>query len=309
MKLRFVFFAVLALAGFAKSVFAFDPCDETSKQSYTPIAERYQIGLLFQIRKCGLADSYIYGTYHSDSAQVWNNAQAAVAAMKMTSTAVFEVINSHDPSVIREAMFFPEHSQTNLRKLIGETDFNTLWNAMNAIQPIKPEDLAQMRPWAAAISLQLPSSDGDGIILDDKLQKAAADHGIAIKALETMREQFAIFGDLTDAQQVTMVKDALEFLSQLKSVSDRLDQAYHQQNLKDMDTLSAYGFSMTRDMALRGILVDRLITSRNRAMTTRAIPYLDQGSTFIAVGALHLMGTQGMLPLLEQQGFYIFPMN
>jgi uncharacterized protein YbaP (TraB family) len=47
----------------------------------------------------------------------------------------------------------------------------------------------------------------------------------------------------------------------------------------------------------------RLNDDRNRRMVRRMIPYLEQGNSFIAVGALHLAGPRGILALLRKNGY------
>jgi len=51
--------------------------------------------------------------------------------------------------------------------------------------------------------------------------------------------------------------------------------------------------------------LDRLITSRNYRMRDRALPLLRRGGAFIAVGAAHLPGIEGLLSLFEQEGYHI----
>jgi uncharacterized protein len=50
---------------------------------------------------------------------------------------------------------------------------------------------------------------------------------------------------------------------------------------------------------------DRLITRRNYRMRDRALPLLKRGAVFIAVGAAHLPGTEGLLSLFETGGFEV----
>jgi uncharacterized protein YbaP (TraB family) len=40
-------------------------------------------------------------------------------------------------------------------------------------------------------------------------------------------------------------------------------------------------------------------------MAERMRQYLQQGNAFVAVGALHLPGEEGLLNLLEQQGYTV----
>jgi uncharacterized protein YbaP (TraB family) len=53
------------------------------------------------------------------------------------------------------------------------------------------------------------------------------------------------------------------------------------------------------------VLDDRLIHDRNRILVERALPLMQRGSTFVAVGAAHMAGDRGMLRLLEQRGFTV----
>jgi uncharacterized protein YbaP (TraB family) len=48
-----------------------------------------------------------------------------------------------------------------------------------------------------------------------------------------------------------------------------------------------------------------LITLRNNHMRDRALPLLRKGGAFIAVGAAHLPGKEGLLSLFQQEGYHI----
>ena len=59
------------------------------------------------------------------------------------------------------------------------------------------------------------------------------------------------------------------------------------------------------DTQLAAKVDQRLIIMRNYRMAERMQARLDEGHAFIAVGALHLPGKQGILNLLEQQGYLV----
>jgi uncharacterized protein YbaP (TraB family) len=74
----------------------------------------------------------------------------------------------------------------------------------------------------------------------------------------------------------------------------------------DLAGLSSYGQRYSfDDNTLYETLTDRLLTRRNRLMTERMQAALEAGSAFIAVGALHLPGEEGILALLERRSFEI----
>ncbi|HEY7840695.1 MAG TPA: TraB/GumN family protein [Gammaproteobacteria bacterium] len=52
-------------------------------------------------------------------------------------------------------------------------------------------------------------------------------------------------------------------------------------------------------------MTDRLLTGRNRIMVERMLPLVESGDAFVAVGAMHLPGADGILALLRERGFTI----
>ena len=53
---------------------------------------------------------------------------------------------------------------------------------------------------------------------------------------------------------------------------------------------------------LQDALSEALIGARNRLFVERMMPLINEGGVFIAVGALHLHGEQGVPALLEARG-------
>jgi uncharacterized protein YbaP (TraB family) len=52
-----------------------------------------------------------------------------------------------------------------------------------------------------------------------------------------------------------------------------------------------------------------MVDRRNRKMRTRALPLLSKGKIFIAVGALHLIGEDGLVALLQNAGYTLEPVE
>ena len=52
-----------------------------------------------------------------------------------------------------------------------------------------------------------------------------------------------------------------------------------------------------------------LLVDRNAKMRTAALPLLEKGNAFIAVGALHLPGPTGLVALLRESGYTVTPVE
>ena len=75
--------------------------------------------------------------------------------------------------------------------------------------------------------------------------------------------------------------------------------------MRDLVRLTAINDAAMRDSdpQLVARFTNKLITRRNHRMAERMQSRLRSGGRFIAVGALHLPGRDGLLRLLSQQGY------
>ena len=65
-------------------------------------------------------------------------------------------------------------------------------------------------------------------------------------------------------------------------------------------------YEKTQDSVFATILLPRLIDERNRAMVDRIADIARSGTkSFVAVGALHLVGKEGIVELLRRRGFAV----
>jgi uncharacterized protein YbaP (TraB family) len=104
------------------------------------------------------------------------------------------------------------------------------------------------------------------------------------------------------AQQLAILRDTLCHDDELKRQTERLLRLYLEGDLAGMMALNAQPHE---DEALFEAFMERTLYGRNRRWIGRLAPYLGQGRAFIAVGALHLPGDQGLLRLLEVQGYRV----
>lgn len=101
-----------------------------------------------------------------------------------------------------------------------------------------------------------------------------------------------------------MLEDTLRQLPEMQKMFDQLHALYLARDLgrlmKLADEQQAKG---NREVGKK--VMDQLLTQRNRRMAERAEPYLKQGNAFIAVGALHLPGSEGVLSLMAKRGYRV----
>ncbi|MNF64543.1 TraB family protein [compost metagenome] len=167
--------------------------------------------------------------------------------------------------------------------------------------------LAPLRPWFAAITLTQAALERTGYRgefgVDQHFAKRANDGGKPIIGLETLLEQLGYLASVGD-NQTLMLESTLDELPELKTGFDAVMKAWQEGDQATLINL------LKEEMAppkLQAWLEQTLLAERNRNWVKKW-PGLPNES-FIVVGALHLYGEQGLLALLEQQGWRITPLT
>ena len=167
--------------------------------------------------------------------------------------------------------------------------------------------LAPLRPWFAAITLTQAALERTGYRgefgVDQHFAKRANDGGKPIIGLETLLEQLGYLASVGD-NQTLMLESTLDELPDLEKGFAEVMKAW-----QDGDQATLINL-LKEEMAppkLQAWLEQTLLAERNRNWVKKW-PSLPNES-FIVVGALHLYGEQGLLALLEQQGWRITPLT
>ena len=167
--------------------------------------------------------------------------------------------------------------------------------------------LAPLRPWFAAITLTQAALERTGYRgefgVDQHFAKRANDGGKPIVGLETLLEQLGYLASVGDNQPL-MLESTLDELPELEKGFAEVMAAWQNGDQATLINL------LKEEMAppkLQAWLEQTLLAERNRNWVKKW-PGLPNES-FIVVGALHLYGEQGLLALLEQQGWRITPLT
>ena len=167
------------------------------------------------------------------------------------------------------------------------------------------ETLAPMRPWLAALTLEMGQylqqgfSPASGVEMQ-LIQQAERD-GKTVHGLETMDQQLELFASLSSKAEIGFLQQTLQELDQSADEAATLEAAW----LAGDDAAMA-GYLATA-MQQDAPLYHQLTTARNRRWVTELQSVLDNGdeTTLVAVGALHLVGNQGLVALLRQAGYRV----
>jgi hypothetical protein len=111
-----------------------------------------------------------------------------------------------------------------------------------------------------------------------------------------------LFDDLPLKDQITLLQDTLDNLDSIDQMLGELQVAYLDRDLKRLLELNEASMRDS-DPQLAETFNRKVIVERNHRMAERMQSRLREGQQFIAVGALHLAGKEGLLKLLTERGY------
>jgi uncharacterized protein YbaP (TraB family) len=256
-------------------------------------------GLLWKIEGGGKT-SYVFGTVHSDDDRVLALPPAVKKAFAQSTSFTTEtIVSSSGMIAAAQAMFF--NDGRTLEGVIGKELYEQTRAALVARG--LSTDIDKKKPWAVMAELSMPKATKP--FLDLALLADAARAGKSVHGLETMEEQIAVFDDLSLSDQSHLLAQAVRDAPKWDSQLEELIRAYLARDLGALRTLEESD-APSADPVYRAFM-NRLVSERNRRMAERALPQLRKGGAFIAVGALHLAGDDGVLQLLQKAGYRVTP--
>ncbi len=284
------------------------PADRSPKQSGAADAAHAataQGGLLWRISGQGVRPSHLLGTIHSSDPRVVRLKADVIQALDQSDRFVMEMKMDSSALMGMGAKMMLTDGR-DLESLIGSPLYQKAVEAM-AGYGLPEMAVRNLKPWAVMALLSMPKPTPEPI-LDLALLKRAGEAGKPTDGLETADEQLAVFDGLAMADQIALLKMTLAQLPDLPEMFEQLIRAYADDDLQRLAALASR-YREDADMAAANRFMLRLNDERNQRMIQRMVPYLKQGNSFIAVGALHLPGPQGLIALLRRQGYQVTPVR
>ena len=124
---------------------------------------------------------------------------------------------------------------------------------------------------------------------------------IPLKGLETIENQIDLFNNLPMENQINMIIQAIESTVKNQSLLAQMQRAYKDQDLDHIHQL------LQEESTLTATDFNHFVTARNTQWIKPLKQYFSQGKTFVAVGAGHLAGENGILNLLRKEGYKTKP--
>ena len=266
-------------------------------------SEPFGDGLLWRVTRAGATPSHVFGTIHDADERLGElPAQVGVALERSKSLMVEFLPSAYSRERFLEAAMFPDRQ--TLEQLIGAQDFARVLEQLAPIG-LERDVVNKLKPWAVLINLRSAQS-ATVSSLDAQIVERARGRRLAIGQIEGVEEQIFTFDECPLESQIALLRHSLTHRAELVELAQHTVAAYVERDLATIWALREDFIARYPEVAAhQAIMTKRVLYDRSVVMAYRMQRELRHGNAFVALGALHLYGSRGVLASLEQDGYRV----
>jgi uncharacterized protein len=248
--------------------------------------------------------SYLFGTFHlmcKEDIKLSGNLKQAI---KNSGEVYFEM-DLDDPSNMLGGLFFMNMNDgKKLKDLYTPEEYSriehffkdSLKTGMMMVEKMKPNFLE-----AFLYPKMMPCKTMSGI--EQEVLVVAKNDKKEIKGFETIAFQASVFDSIPYEEQAKALLEMIDSIHSYTAYFDTMLHVYKSQQLDEMEKM----FSDTA-FGMKGEDQDILLDRRNRNWVQQLKKILPETNVFLAVGAGHLVGKNGLIALLKKEGYTLRPL-
>ena len=258
-------------------------------------------GIFWKLKAPNGLTHYLFGTMHTDENRIITFLPIVKQALDASDLLVVEIASDDHA----KNLFMTNHSLTSD---LNEAELNQI-KKLSEFHVMYFENVIRMKPWLLAIIFDSPKPSSE-FNQDFLLMSMASDLDKDVTGIESSQEHFAIMDSLSLDDQLVMLRSVLK-----KTEKERLADyslLMKEYLLADLDRIRKTDEELTGKLLppdLWAKMKIQLMDERNKKMVTKIKELSKDKKLFIAVGASHLSGQDGLLNQLRQSGFKMSPMK
>lgn len=274
--------------------------------------------VLWRITREDKPVSYLFGTIHMTDERVTQLSKAVRTAISKSRVVALEVTDASPAATVQaigaasDLVLFNDDER--LDQLIPAEEFAQVEKELRKAR--LPAAMAHMfKPWVVSMILAVDPCERKRVaagvpVVDVAISARAQELKIPVIGLETLQSQLESAAAVPMDEQVQVLRASLVHAGRADDLRETVLSLYLDRKIGAVMPLQLALGAKSGEVSdnLDGFRAE-LITKRNRRMRTRALPLLAEGGAFIAVGALHLVGQDGLVQLFRDAGYQVEPVE
>jgi len=249
------------------------------------------------------SDSYLFGTMHLIKKEYFLFPRKLKKIVSKTDQLVMEIAGLPNQTdvmkyiTLDEGSFFDFFNTAQIDTILTWAKANFFMEESvfrSAFSKIKPFVIIQM---ATQIQFIGKTESYERIF-----SEIAKNKEVETKGLETIEQQISFFDQLTNKQQVEMVMSGIRDSEKSIDLIIKMQKTYVSQNVDAIYQVITDDGGVISEEKLK------FLDDRNANWIPQIMRFVKK-NTFIAIGAGHLGGPNGVIRLLEKKGYTLTPMN
>ena len=269
----------------------------------TPVENEHS--LLWEITGKDLKKkSYLFGTIHLIDSNSFFMGEGLLCRFNAADTLVMELSMDLEETMAAMEKAVLDNDQT-LEDVMSPEEYSIFKNyvidSLGINEAMFNASMNNLKPFFAWQQASMAEQMKSGKSYELKFLEMANKAEKPILGLETAMEQMSFFDSISIEEQVKMtIQGIREFRQDEKELQELID-AYTRQ---EMETLYALMHDSSPEFME---YEDIFLTNRNKNWISKIEDMVSQSSVFIAVGAGHLGGPNGVVKLLKEAGYTLTP--
>lgn len=261
--------------------------------------------LLWEISGKGLQKpSYLFGTYHFADKGFIDTMKVLNEKLNLANAVVGELVMDKDMAMkLAPYMMMKDNS---LDSLLTPKEFKMVDNYLKTIGKYDLTKMNKLKPIMIQTLIMQALAPKTFTATNPAIDQYIQDYGKAnqkkIYGLETVEDQAKVLFGANLFRQKEMLVKSVKDVKKIKKANLDLYQSYITQNLKELEKM----FANSKDFTAEEI--DSLLKTRNDKWMAQLPEMMQNQSLFIAVGAGHLIGKDGLIKSLKAQGYNVSPL-
>ncbi len=251
---------------------------------------------------------YLGGTLHLLSETDYPLPPEFDQAYQGSDTLIFETSLDAMESPAFQQQFLSAMTYADERTLEGSLKPGTYRSLLRYMlsRKIPIQQFANFKPWGVSLTIAMLEYQRLGILpeygVDRVFSEKALEDNKGIKALETPEQQLAFLSSMAQVDPNVSVNNTLRELKHLPRALNEITEAWRN---GDMDAFGQSSYIEDMRNLLPKVYQTIVVERNNNWMTL--LPRLTDNNEkeFVLVGTLHMVGKEGLLAQLKQQGFTV----
>ncbi|HXH18920.1 MAG TPA: TraB/GumN family protein [Chitinophagales bacterium] len=258
--------------------------------------------LLWKIESSQLSQpSYLYGTMHSRDRRAHEFGDSVLPKLTECEAVALEILPGEMMQNPLAMLGYITMKDTTLDMLLSEADYRLVKNFAAENLGMYGLLVDRLMPiFTSGLITELMMGNDMEATVDEFFEQTAIENGKKTIGIETVEEQLSALSKISLKEQAEMLAEQLRTMDEDSVTFEKMMECYRMQNLPCLQEIYA-------SEEVSEAFDKSLIASRNRVMALRIDSIIRQQPTFVAVGALHLAGENGLIELLKGKGFAVIP--